>query len=122
VRRGLWDRERHRLPALRAPSEYVVFSVDQLDKHLVLTGRQTRHADCIVVTRFHPTPREVVDVYVQMPDPRRYVERACPEYWYDVYVLRTILDPDDAMGQSCGKRRGIHNQFGWGLILDGDIW
>jgi hypothetical protein len=50
------DRERHRLPALRAPSEYVVFSVDQLDKYLVLTGRQTRHADCIVVTRLHPTP------------------------------------------------------------------
>jgi hypothetical protein len=45
-------------------------SVNQFDKHLVLTGRQTRHADCIVVTRrFHPTPRQVVDVYVQMPDP-----------------------------------------------------
>jgi hypothetical protein len=51
ARRGLWDRERHLLPALRAPSEYVVFSVDQLDKYLVLTGRQTRHADCIVFTR-----------------------------------------------------------------------
>jgi hypothetical protein len=51
ARRGLWDRERHRLPALRAPIEYVVFGVDQLDKHLVLTGQQTRHADCIVVTR-----------------------------------------------------------------------
>jgi hypothetical protein len=24
----LWDRERHRLPALRAPSEYVVISVN----------------------------------------------------------------------------------------------
>jgi hypothetical protein len=87
ARRGLWDRERHRLPALRAPIEYVVFSVDQLDKHLVLTGRQTRHADCIVVTRFHPTPRQVVDVYVQMPDPLRYVERACPEHWYDMTPL-----------------------------------
>ena len=69
-----WDRERHRLPALHAPSKYVVVSVDQLYKHLVLTGRQTSHADCIVVTRrFHPTPRQVVDVYVQMPDPWRYV-------------------------------------------------
>jgi hypothetical protein len=121
ARRGLWDRERHRLPALRAPSEYVVFSVDQLDKYLVLTGRQTRHADCIVVTRFHPTPRQVVDVYVQMPDPWRYVERACPEHWYDMHVLHTMLDPDDAMGQSCGKRRGVHNQFGWGLVFDGDV-
>jgi tripartite-type tricarboxylate transporter receptor subunit TctC len=54
----------------------VVVSVDQLYKHLVLTGRQTSHADCIVVTRrFHPTPRQVVDVYVQMPDPWRYVEQ-----------------------------------------------
>ena len=70
VRCPLWDRERHRLPAIRAPSEYVVVSVDQFDKHLVLTGRQTRHADCIVVTRrFHPTPRQIVDVYVQMSDP-----------------------------------------------------
>jgi hypothetical protein len=51
-------------------------------RHPVLTGRQTRHADCIVVTRrFHPTPRQIVDVYVQMPDPWRYVERACPEHW-----------------------------------------
>ena len=123
ARRGLWDRERHRLPALRAPSEYVVVSVDQLDKHLVLTGRQTRHADCIVVTRrFHPTPRQVVDVYVQMPDPWRYVERACPERWYNTHVLRMILDPDDAAGQSCGKRRGVNNQFGWRFVLDGDVW
>ena len=76
ARRGLWDRERHRLPALHATSKYVVVSVDQLYKHLVLTGRQTSHADCIVVTRrFHPTPRQVVDVYVQMPDPWRYVEQ-----------------------------------------------
>jgi hypothetical protein len=121
ARRGLRDRERHRLPALGAPIEYVVFSVDQLDKHLVLTGRQTRHADCIVVTRFHPTPRQVVDVYVQMPDPWRYAERACPEHWYDMHVLRTILDPDDAMGQSCGKRRGVDTQLGWGLVLEPGI-
>jgi hypothetical protein len=65
----------------------VVFRVDQLDKHLVLTGRQTRHADRIVVTRFHPTPRQVVEMYVQMPDPWRYVERACPEHRYDMHIL-----------------------------------
>ena len=59
VKRGLWDRERYRLPTLHAPSKYVVFSVDQLDTQFVLTGRKTRQADCIVVTRFHPTPREV---------------------------------------------------------------
>ena len=37
ARRGPRDRERHRLPALRAPSEYVVVSVDQLRKHLGLS-------------------------------------------------------------------------------------
>ena len=37
TRRCLWDRERHRLPALRAPSEYVVVRVDQLRKHLGLS-------------------------------------------------------------------------------------
>src|SRR6516164_2383692 len=67
----------------------------------------------------HPTPRQVVDVYVQMPDPWRYVERACPEHWYDTHVLRMILNPDDVVGQSCGKGRGVHNQ-GWRLVLDGD--
>jgi len=92
----------------------MVFSVDQLDEYLLLTGRQTRHADCIVVTRFHPTPRQVVDMYVQMPDAWRYIERACPEHWYDMHILHTIQDPDDAVGQSCGKRRGVNNQFRWG--------
>ena len=122
MRCPFWNRERHRLPALRAPSEYVVVSVDQLDKQLVLTGRQTGHADCIVVRRrLHPTPRQVVHVYVQMPDPWRYGERARPEHWYDTHVLRMILDPDDVVGQSRGKRRGVHNQFGWGLVLDGDV-
>jgi hypothetical protein len=59
-------------------------------------------------------------VYVQMPDPGRYVERARPEHWHDMHVLHTILDPDDAMRPSCGKRRGVHYQFGWGLALDGN--
>jgi len=117
------DRERHRPPTLRAPSKYVVVSVDQLDKHLVLTGRQISHADCIVVARrFHPTPRQVVDVYMQMPDPWRYVERACPEHWYNAHVFRMILDPDDVVSQSYGKGCGVHNQFGWGLVLDGGVW
>jgi len=36
----------------------MVVGVDQLDKHLVLTGRQTRHADCIVVTpSLPPNPK-----------------------------------------------------------------
>jgi hypothetical protein len=32
-----------------------------------------------------------------------------------------ILDPDDVVGQSCGKRSGVHNQFGWRLVLGGDV-
>jgi hypothetical protein len=29
---------------------------------------QARHADCIDVVRFYPSPRQIVDVYVQMRD------------------------------------------------------
>jgi hypothetical protein len=54
----------------------MVLRVDQLDQHLVLAGRQPDHIDCIVVTRVRPMPRQVVDGYVQMPDPWRYVEGA----------------------------------------------
>ena len=68
MRGGLGDCEGHRLPTLGAPGEDVVLSVDQLDTHLVLTGWQTRHADCIDVVRFYPSPRQIVDVYVQMRD------------------------------------------------------
>ena len=60
-------------------------------------------------------------MYVQVADPWRCVKRACPEHWYDTHVLRMILDSDDAVGQSCRKRRWVHNQFGWGLVLDGRV-
>lgn len=82
MRRGLWDHERHRLPALHAPGEHVVLSVDQLDKHLVLTGWQTRDADCIDLVRFYPSPRKIVDVYVQMPGVRQGISRLtrCVDY------------------------------------------
>ena len=89
-------------------------------KHLVLTGRQPDDVDCIVVTRVRPMPRQVVDGYVQMPDPWRYVEGARPEYRYDMHVLHPVLYLDDAMGQPIGKR-GVHDQLGCGLVLDGDV-
>ena len=98
MRRVFWDRECHRLPALSAPSEYVVLSVDQLDEHLVLTWWQARDTDCIDVICFYPAPRYVVDVYVQMADPWRYVERGCPEHGHDMHILNAILNPDNAVG------------------------
>ena len=54
--------------------------VDQLNQHLVLAGRHPGYVDCVVVTRVRPQPRKVVYAYVQVPDPGRYVERACPEH------------------------------------------
>ena len=36
-------------------------------------------------------------MYVQMPDPWRYVEGALPEHRDDVHVLRPPLDPGDAL-------------------------
>ena len=47
--------------------------VDQLNQHLVPAGRQPGYVDCVVITRVRPQPRQVVDAYVQMPDPWRYV-------------------------------------------------
>src|SRR5688572_30728570 len=70
--------ERHRLPASWAPGEDLVISVDQLDLHLVLAGRQARYVDCIAVTRIRPQPGQVVDVYVQMPETWRRVEGTRP--------------------------------------------
>ena len=47
--------------------------VDQVDPHLVRAGRYSGQVDCIDTTRVRPQPRQVVEVYVQMPDPWRYV-------------------------------------------------
>src|SRR6516162_7897177 len=55
-----------------------------------------------------------------MPDTWRYVERARPEHWYDMHVLHSILNPDDALGQ-CRGERGVYDQFGWRFILDGEV-
>jgi len=82
----------------------MVLRVDQLDQHLALAGRQPDHVDCIVIARVRPMPRQVVDGYVQMPDPWRYVAGARPEHRYDAHVLHPVLDLDDAPGQLIGKR------------------
>jgi hypothetical protein len=55
-----------------------------------------------------------------LPDPWRYVESARAEHRYDVHVLHPVLDLDDAMSQLIGKR-GVHDQLGCGLVLDGDV-
>ena len=72
------DRTRSRFERLRvlprrlAPGRRQGLSTDRGAK----TQKARSVRDCIVVTRrFHPTPRQVVDVYVQMPDPWRYVEQ-----------------------------------------------
>ena len=94
--------------------------VDQVDAHLVLAGRYSGQVDCIDTTRVRPQPRQIVEVYVQMPDPWRYVERACAEHWYNVHVLDPILNPDDALGECRGKR-GVYDQFGWRFVLDREV-
>jgi hypothetical protein len=63
-------------------------------------------------------PRQVVDGYVQMPNPWRYVEGTRAEHRYDMEVLHPILDLDYTPGQLFGKRR-VRDQLGHGLVLDG---
>ena len=83
-------------------------------------GRHPGQVDRIDVTRVRPPPRQVVHMYVQMPDPWRCVERALPEHRDDVHVLRPPLDPDDALIQQVGKR-GVHDQLGCRLVLDFEV-
>jgi hypothetical protein len=84
ARRGPWDSERHRLPALRAPSEYDVVSVNQLDKHLVLTGRKTRLADCFLTGRQKTTEAREPPLATCWPPPLAHRWRR---------ALAALLDP-----------------------------
>ena len=104
--------------AARAAGEDLMHGVGQLDQHFVLTGRQSDHGDRIDVTRVRPMPGQVVDGYVQMPEPWRYVECTRAEHRYDMQVLQPLLDLDYTPGQLIGKRR-VHDQLGRGLVLDG---
>src|SRR5512145_3474615 len=94
--------------------------VDQVDLHLVRAGWHAGDVDRVVVTGVRPPPRQVVDADVQMPDPWRYAEGALPEHRYDAYVLRPVLDPDEALGQRLGMR-WVDDQYGGRLVLDGGV-
>ena len=91
---SLWDCEPHRD---LLPGKGVVRGVDQHDPYLVFAGRQFGYVDCVAVARIRPPP-EVVDLYVQMADTRRYVQGARPEHRCDVQVLHAVLSPKDAQG------------------------
>src|SRR5687767_8356539 len=69
--------ERH---CLGLPGEDVVVSINQLDLHLVLAGRDPGYVDYVVVTRIRPQPGQVVDGYVQVPDTWRCLEGTLPEH------------------------------------------
>jgi len=43
-----------------------------------------------------------------------------PEHWYDVHILRPVLNPDHALVQQI-RKRGVHDQFWRGLVLNWDI-
>src|SRR6516164_3107277 len=94
--------------------------VHQLNPDLVRTGGHPGQVNRVVVARVRPPPGQVVNVNVQMSDPWRSVEGAFPEHWYDVHILRPVLNPDYALVQQIWKRR-VHDQFGRGLALDWDI-
>src|SRR6185369_10376187 len=102
---------------LSLSGEEVVVCVDQVDRHLVRSGRQAEYVDGIAIARIRPQPRQVVDGYVQVPDAWRHLERTFAKYGADTNILRMILDPDQALGQTLRKGR-IDNQFGRGLVLD----
>jgi len=106
--------ERHR-PGLAG--EDLVVRVDQLDPYLVRARRHPGEVDRVDVARIRPPPGQVVYVHVQMPDPWRGIQRALPEYWQDVHVLHSPLDPDDAPVEQVGKRV-IHDQLWRRFVLE----
>jgi len=52
-----------------------------------------------------------------MSDPWRCVESAFPEHSYNMHVLGPVLNPDHPLVEQIGKR-GVHDQFRGGLVLD----
>jgi hypothetical protein len=64
-------------------------------------------------------PRQVVDVDVQMADPRKDAESGRTEHRDDVYVLCPVLDQNDAHGQCLGVR-WIHDELSRGLFPHGN--
>src|SRR6187549_3651176 len=99
--------EAHHLALSR---EEIVVCVDQVDLHFVRSGRQAVYVDSIAVTGIRPQPWQVVDSYVQMSHAWRRLQRTLPKYSANANIFRSVLDPDQALGQSFGERR-IDNQF-----------
>jgi len=65
---------------LALSGEEVVVCVDQVDRHLVRTGRQAEYVDGVAVACVRPQPRQVVYGYVQMSHARRHLERTFAKY------------------------------------------
>src|SRR4029078_3588095 len=57
---------------------------------------------------------------MQMADPWRYVGGGFTEHWQDPYVLRLVLDLNEAQSQWTGKRR-VHDELGGGLVFGCEI-
>ena len=70
-------RERYRLGLSRKD---LMVCIDQVDLNLVRTRRHPGQVDRIEIARVRPQPGQVVHLYVQMPNPWRYVEGGLPEY------------------------------------------
>jgi hypothetical protein len=64
---SLGYRERH---DLGLSGEDVVIRINQVDPHRVLTGREPSDVDRVEVARVRPPPRQVVDLEMEMPNPR----------------------------------------------------
>ena len=83
---------------LALSGEEVVVGVNQVDPHLVRTGRQSVYVDGIAIARIRPQPRQVVHGYVQMTHAWGRVKRTLSKYGSYTNILRSVLDPDKALG------------------------
>src|SRR5215204_5617448 len=115
--RTLGHGERHRLALTR---EDLVVGIDQLDLDLVLTRLESGDVDRVEATRVRPPPPDIIDVYVQMPNAWRNVNRALVEDRDNAQVLHSVLDPENALAQ-CLRVRGVHEQFRQRLVLKRDV-
>ena len=57
-----------------------MIGVDQINLHFVLSGWQPGDVDGIEITCVRPPPGQIIDAYMQMSDPRRYLEGTSPKH------------------------------------------
>jgi hypothetical protein len=81
------------------PGVRFMVSVYQFHPYFMRSFRLPGDVDRIDVTGVRPPPATIVDVYVQMPCPRRGSGGSLSKDGNDVYVLHPPLDPDDALRQ-----------------------